>query len=52
VLLFDPRLRVADLAALGVHRVSTGGTLAAAAWRGFDQAARQLAESGTLPPRG
>ena len=52
VLLMNPRMRVADLAALGVRRVSTGGALAAAAWRGFDLAARQLLDSGTLPPRG
>ena len=51
VLLMNPQMRVADLAALGVRRVSTGGALAAAAWRGFDLAARQLAETGTLPPR-
>ena len=52
VLLFSPQMRVADLAAIGVRRVSTGGALAAAAWRGFDLAARQLLELGTLPPRG
>lgn len=52
VLLLTPQMRVADLAAIGVRRVSTGGALAAAAWRGFDSAARQLAETGTLPPRG
>ena len=52
VLLMNPQMRVADLAALGVRRVSTGGALAAAAWRGFDLAARQLLDTGTLPPRG
>lgn len=52
VLLMNPKMRVTDLAALGVRRVSTGGALAAAAWRGFDLAARQLLETGTLPPRG
>ena len=52
VVLFSPQMRVADLAAIGVRRVSTGGALAAAAWRGFDLAARQLLELGTLPPRG
>ena len=52
VLLLTPQMRVADLAALGVRRVSTGGALAAAAWRGFDQAVRQLTETGTLPARG
>jgi 2-methylisocitrate lyase-like PEP mutase family enzyme len=35
---------VADLAALGVRRVSVGGGLARAAWGGFLRAARPLAE--------
>jgi len=52
VLLMNPQMRVTDLAALGVRRISTGGALAAAAWRGFDLAARQLLDMGTLPPRG
>jgi 2-methylisocitrate lyase-like PEP mutase family enzyme len=50
-LLYGPDMRVADLAAIGVRRVSTGGGLAAAAWSGFERAARQLLDSGTLPPR-
>ncbi len=45
-------MRVADLAAAGVRRVSVGGGLAAAAWAGFDRTARQLLEEGTVPPRG
>jgi 2-methylisocitrate lyase-like PEP mutase family enzyme len=52
VLLIGPHMRVADLAALGVRRVSVGGSLAAAAWTGFDQAAQMLLEHGTLPKRG
>jgi len=52
VLLFGPEMSVPDLAALGVRRVSVGGALAAAAWAGFDHAARQLAETGTMPKRG
>lgn len=44
-------LRVADLANAGVRRVSTGGALAAAAWAGFDAAARVLLTEGTLPAR-
>jgi 2-methylisocitrate lyase-like PEP mutase family enzyme len=44
VLIMNPDMRVADLAALGVRRVSVGGALAAAAWRGFDKAATALAE--------
>jgi 2-methylisocitrate lyase-like PEP mutase family enzyme len=43
VLLMNPQMRVADLAALGVRRISTGGALANAAWRGFDAAAAALA---------
>ena len=44
VLIMNPDMRVADLAALGVRRISVGGALAAAAWRGFDVAAGALAE--------
>jgi 2-methylisocitrate lyase-like PEP mutase family enzyme len=44
-------MRVQDLAALGVRRVSVGGSLARAAWAGFDEAARQLRDEGTLPGR-
>lgn len=51
-LLWGPNARVADLAAVGVRRVSTGASLAAAAWNGFEDAARELLASGTLPPRG
>ncbi|MBS0469318.1 MAG: isocitrate lyase/phosphoenolpyruvate mutase family protein [Proteobacteria bacterium] len=39
-------LTMADLAALGVRRVSVGGGLARAAWGGFDRVARLLAEQG------
>jgi 2-methylisocitrate lyase-like PEP mutase family enzyme len=45
-------MRVADVAAAGVRRVSVGGALAAAAWAGFDHVARQLVDEGTVPPRG
>jgi 2-methylisocitrate lyase-like PEP mutase family enzyme len=41
-------LAVADLAALGVRRVSVGGALARCAWGGFMRAARQLAEGGSF----
>jgi 2-methylisocitrate lyase-like PEP mutase family enzyme len=51
VLLIGPNMRVADLAAVGVRRVSVGGALAAAAWSGFDQAVQLLADEGTLPKR-
>jgi 2-methylisocitrate lyase-like PEP mutase family enzyme len=48
--LLRPRMRVADLAAQGVRRVSVGGSLARAAWAGFDQAAERLRDQGTLLP--
>lgn len=44
VLIMNADMRVSDLAALGVRRVSVGGALAAAAWRGFDAAAAALAQ--------
>jgi 2-methylisocitrate lyase-like PEP mutase family enzyme len=39
---------VAELAAAGVRRISVGGALARAAWAGFLQAAREIAEQGTF----
>jgi methylisocitrate lyase len=39
---------VAELADLGVRRISVGGALARAAWGGFLQAAREIAERGTF----
>ena len=39
---------VAELAAAGVRRISVGGALARAAWAGFFQAAREIAEHGTF----
>jgi len=39
---------VAELAALGVRRISVGGSLARAAWTGFLDAAREIAERGTF----
>jgi 2-methylisocitrate lyase-like PEP mutase family enzyme len=50
-LLLGPEMRFAALADIGVRRVSTGGGLAAAAWRGFDSAVRLLIDEGTLPKR-
>jgi len=38
----DAGLSVADVAALGVRRISVGGALARAAWTGFMRAAQQL----------
>ena len=43
VLIMNADMRVPDLAALGVRRVSVGGALANAAWRAFDTAAAELA---------
>lgn len=39
---------VAELAALGVRRISVGGALARAAWGGFLTAAREIEEKGTF----
>jgi len=39
---------VAELADLGVRRISVGGTLARAAWTGFLEAAREIATQGTF----
>ena len=39
---------VAELAAMGVRRISVGGALARAAWGGFLEAAREIAERGTF----
>ena len=39
---------VAAAAALGVRRISVGGALARAAWTGFLQAAREIADHGTF----
>jgi len=41
-------LRVADIAALGVRRISVGGALARTAWGGFMRAARLIAEQGSF----
>jgi len=43
---FASELSVADLAALGVRRISVGGALARAAWGGFIRAAKQIADKG------
>ena len=39
---------VAELARIGVRRISVGGALARAAWGGFLAAAREIAERGTF----
>jgi methylisocitrate lyase len=43
---------VAELAALGVRRISVGGALARAAWTGFLAAATEIAETGTFSALG
>jgi 2-methylisocitrate lyase-like PEP mutase family enzyme len=44
----DAGLRVADLAALGVRRISVGSALARTAWGGFMRAARRLVSEGSF----
>jgi 2-methylisocitrate lyase-like PEP mutase family enzyme len=39
---------VAELAGMGVRRISVGGALALAAWTGFLQAAKEIAERGSF----
>jgi methylisocitrate lyase len=39
---------VSDLAEAGVRRISVGGALARAAWTGFLEAAREIADRGTF----
>ncbi len=48
LLINSPFMTVADAAALGVRRISVGGTLARTAWAGFLLAAREIADTGTF----
>jgi 2-methylisocitrate lyase-like PEP mutase family enzyme len=48
LLINAPFITVAEAAALGVRRISVGGTLARTAWAGFLQAAHEIADSGTF----
>ena len=41
-------LRVADLAEMGVRRISVGSSLARAAWSGFIRAAKAIAQEGSF----
>jgi 2-methylisocitrate lyase-like PEP mutase family enzyme len=43
-----PFVTVAEAAELGVRRISVGGTLARTAWRGFLEAAQEIADHGTF----
>ena len=48
LLINAPFTTAAEAADLGVRRISVGGTLARAAWRGFLQAAKEIADAGYL----
>lgn len=48
LLINSPFITVAGAAALGVRRISVGGTLARAAWAGFLQSAREIADLGSF----
>ncbi|HTZ81280.1 MAG TPA: isocitrate lyase/phosphoenolpyruvate mutase family protein [Stellaceae bacterium] len=48
ILMPKPGLSVAELADLGVRRISVGGALARMAWAGFLHAAREIAEKGSF----
>ena len=48
VLVGGSQTTVAELAGLGVRRISVGGALARAAWTGFMAAAREIAHDGTF----
>jgi 2-methylisocitrate lyase-like PEP mutase family enzyme len=48
LLINAPFLTVAEAAHLGVRRISVGGTLARAAWRGFLEAATEISTEGTF----
>jgi 2-methylisocitrate lyase-like PEP mutase family enzyme len=48
LLINAPFITVRQAANLGVRRISVGGTLARTAWRGFLEAAHEIAEAGTF----
>lgn len=48
LLINAPFMNVSQAAALGVRRISVGGTLARTAWAGFLQAAEEIAHEGTF----
>jgi methylisocitrate lyase len=52
VLVGAPFITVAELADLGVRRISVGGALARAAWAGLMDAAREIREHGTFTALG
>jgi 2-methylisocitrate lyase-like PEP mutase family enzyme len=48
LIIHTPFTTVAEAAGMGVRRISVGGMLAKAAWRGFLDAAKEIAELGTF----
>jgi len=48
LLINAPFMTVEEAAALGVRRISVGGTLARAAWAGMLRSAREIADAGTF----
>jgi methylisocitrate lyase len=48
LLIHTPFTTLAEAADLGVRRISVGGMLAKAAWRGFLDAAKEIAQQGTF----
>lgn len=48
LLINSPFITVVEAAALGVRRISVGGTLARSAWAGFLQTAQEIADAGTF----
>lgn len=48
LLINAPFMTVGEAAAMGVRRISVGGTLARTAWAGFLRAAREIADEGTF----
>ncbi len=48
LLINSPFTTVAEAARLGVRRISVGGTLARTAWKGFFEAAKEIADTGTF----
>jgi 2-methylisocitrate lyase-like PEP mutase family enzyme len=48
LLINAPFVTVAEAEALGVRRISVGGTLARTAWAGFLEAAREIKDAGTF----
>lgn len=48
LIVVKPWITLAEAAELGVRRISVGGALARAAWNGFAEAAKEIAEHGTF----